>query len=220
MSVAAVFFDLDGTLIDTAPDFYAGIQRLRALRQEPAVAYEVIRQAVSSGSKAVLLAAYPDLDEDRRELLRLQFLDDYEAHIADFSRIFDGLESALATLELRGIPWGIITNKPTRFTHPLLRALGLDQRVAAVVCADEVRRTKPDAEPMLLACQRAQVDPAQCWYVGDHLRDIQAGHAAHMRTVSAGWGYIDAHDDPRAWQASVHCQHVDDFSAWLNTVID
>lgn len=219
MSMQAIFFDLDGTLIDTAPDFWAVMNRLRAQRGEPAIPYEPIRSAVSSGSKAVMLAAYPDLDDASRELLRQQFLDDYEAHIADHSGFFEGLAETIALLEAHGIAWGIITNKPTRFTRPLLRALALDQRVAAVVCADEVARTKPDPEPMHLACARAGVSVSQCWYVGDHRRDIEAGQAAGMRTISVGWGYLAADENPLTWNATHHCDSVADFTAWLTQAI-
>lgn len=217
---AAVFFDLDGTLVDTAPDFYAGISRLRAARDESALAYPTVRAAVSAGSKAVMAVAYPELSAEAVEPLRLAFLDDYEAHIADHSRVFDGLDSVLRELEARGIAWGIITNKPTRFTRPLLQALGLDARAAAVVCADEVRHTKPDPEPMLLACQRAGVTAAECIYVGDHARDIEAGRRSAMLTVAAGWGYLADGEAISDWQADVDCDSVAAFSQWLLARID
>lgn len=214
---AAVFFDLDGTLVDTAPDFHAGVNRLRAARGESALPYAPIRAAVSAGSKAVMAVAYPELAEHVVEPLRQAFLDDYEAHIADHSIIFAGLAAILAQLESEGIAWGIITNKPTRFTRPLLQALGLDTRARAVVCADEVTRTKPDPEPMLLACARAGVSAAECIYLGDHARDIEAGRRSHMLTVAAGWGYLADGEQLSDWQADVDCATVADFAAWLNT---
>jgi phosphoglycolate phosphatase len=215
MRPAAVFFDLDGTLIDTAPDFYAGISRLRAARGEPALPYAAIRAAVSAGSKSVLAVAYPELSNDDVEPLRLAFLDDYEAHIADHSRLFDGLDDVLLKLEAAGIAWGIVTNKPTRFTTPLLKALGLDGRATAVVCADEVTQTKPHPEPMLLACARAKVPARECIYVGDHARDIEAGRRSEMLTVAAGWGYLAEGETLHDWQADVDCTTVADFSQWL-----
>ncbi len=219
MRPAAVFFDLDGTLVDTAPDFYAGISRMRSARGEQALPYEPIRAAVSAGSKAVLAAAYPELSNEAVEPLRLAFLDDYEAHIADHSRVFEGLDAALLKLEAEGIAWGIVTNKPTRFTHPLLKALGLDQRAAAVVCADEVTQTKPHPEPMLLACARAGVAARECIYVGDHARDIEAGRRSDMLTIAAGWGYLADGEQMSDWQADIDCATVADFSRWLMTAL-
>lgn len=217
MRPAAVFFDLDGTLVDTAPDFHAGINRLRSARGEAALPYEAIRAAVSAGSKAVMAVAYPTLSSELVEPLRQAFLDDYEAHIADYSRLFDGLDTVLLRLEAEGIAWGIVTNKPTRFTRPLLQALKLDRRVAAVVCADEVTQTKPHPEPMLLACTRAGVAARECIYVGDHARDIDAGRRSEMLTVAAGWGYLADGEQMRDWQADVDCARVADFSDWLMT---
>ncbi|MEO6698535.1 MAG: HAD-IA family hydrolase [Paraperlucidibaca sp.] len=215
MRPAAVFFDLDGTLVDTAPDFYAGISRLRTARGEPPLPYAPIRAAVSAGSKSVLAVAYPELSPEAVEPLRLAFLDDYEAHIADHSQLFDGLDAVLLKLEADGIAWGIVTNKPTRFTSPLLKALGLAGRAAAVVCADEVTQTKPHPEPMLLACARAGVAARECIYVGDHARDIEAGRRSEMLTVAAGWGYLADGETMRDWQADVDCATVAEFSQWL-----
>lgn len=215
--VTGVFFDLDGTLVDTAPDFHAGVNRLREREGLPALPYEVIRAVVSEGARAVIAAGFPQLDEHDplRESLRQAFLDEYSEHLADHSRLFPGLEAVLARIESRGLVWGVVTNKPSRYTNPLMAALRLDQRSAATVCPDQVSQSKPHPEPLLKAAALAGVNPAQCIYVGDHVRDIEAGRRAGMLTVAVGWGYVQAGDSPADWGADVLCESVDDFATWL-----
>lgn len=220
---AAVLFDLDGTLIDTAPDFHAGVNRLRAGLDLPPVPYEQIRTAVSEGARAVIAAArFPGLDstDPRFDELRYAFLADYEQHLADASRLFAGFEEILQTLEERGIPWGVVTNKASTYTRPLMRALQLEARSAATVCADEVSQTKPHPEPLFKAAKLAGVAAEECIYVGDHVRDIEAGRRAGMITVAAGWGYIPDDDSAAYWGADAVCEDIAAFRDWLLPRLD
>lgn len=219
---AAIFFDLDGTLVDTAPDFHAGVNRLRHQRGLPALPYDTIRAVVSEGARAVIAAGFPDLEPDSPEFdaLRQQFLAEYSVHLADHSRLFDGLDRVLQALETRNIPWGVVTNKASTYTNPLMAALALDQRSAATICPDHVSQTKPHPEPLFKAAELAGVNPAQCIYVGDHVRDIEAGRRAGMLTVAVGWGYVQAGDSPASWGADVLCESVDSFSDWLSGRLD
>lgn len=200
----AVLFDLDGTLIDTAPDFVSVLNRqLLAHGRDPLPAAR-IRAVVSQGSRAVVALGFGDLhptDSDDFERLRQEFLDSYLRHIADESRLFPGMEELLAGLESRGTPWGIVTNKPSRYTTPLLAALGLHERCRTAICPDMVNHSKPHPEPMLKAAHEIRVAPEACVYVGDHRRDIEAGRNAGMRTVAAGYGYVLDGEAAADWDA-------------------
>lgn len=198
----AVFFDLDGTLIDTAPDFHVVLNRVLEAHGRPSVSYQAVRATVSNGARALtelgfgLAPADPGFDQRLDEVLAA-----YAGHLAVDTRLFEGMAECLEWLEREGLPWGVITNKPDRFTRPVLAGLGLLERAGAVICPDHVRERKPDPEGLLMAAQQVGVNPTHCLYVGDHLRDIQAGVNANMITATAGFGYIDAADNPRAWPA-------------------
>lgn len=201
----AVLFDLDGTLIDTAADFIRIIQAMCQQQQRPIVDAELIRSQVSEGARAMVHLVFPELALDSAELLqyRQQFLDEYAKQICVDTTLFAGMDDFLKTLEQKHIAWGIVTNKPRALTEALLDALDLMQRCSVVVCPDDVKHTKPDPEPMFLACQQLDIDANQCIYVGDHPRDIDAGRAAGMPTVLASYGYLplDRRDDLASWQA-------------------
>lgn len=218
-SYAAVLFDLDGTLIDTAPDFASVLNRMLEAEGRTPLAYDTVRQAVSQGSATVVSLGFPDLSRDSAEFAekRAQFLTQYRAHLADESRLFDGLDALLKDLEAREIPWGIVTNKPSLYAFPLLEQLNLDKRCAVTICPDMVTKTKPDAEPMLKACAAIGVDASRCIYVGDHIRDIQAGAASNMKTVAAGWGYIPEHENINDWNADFNCATVADLHHLLSS---
>lgn len=201
----AVLFDLDGTLIDTAADFIRIIQAMCQQQQRPIVDAELIRSQVSEGARAMVHLVFPELALDSAELLqyRQQFLDEYAKQICVDTTLFAGMNDFLKKLEKQQIAWGIVTNKPRALTEALLDALDLTQRCSVVVCPDDVKHTKPDPEPMFLACQQLGIDANQCIYVGDHPRDIDAGRAAGMPTVLASYGYLplDRRDDLASWQA-------------------
>jgi N-acetyl-D-muramate 6-phosphate phosphatase len=198
--ITGVFFDLDGTLVDSAPDLVVAMQRLRAELDQPAVDVAGIGHVVSKGGRAMLRKGFPDADEARIEVLLPRFLDLYAEAIATHTRTYPGIDDVLATLEARGIRWGVVTNKPGRLARALLAALDLNARCAALVSGDCLPLRKPDPAPLLHACTLAEVEAANSVYVGDDLRDVEAGRRAGMMTVAAGWGYLDG-EDPQAWGA-------------------
>lgn len=209
----AVLFDLDGTLIDTAPDF---IRIIRLMCEQANIAVpsdEHIRAQVSEGARAMVNLIYPDLTIDSPQLLQIrqQFLDIYAQNIAVDTCLFPDMDALLQQLEAQNIPWGIVTNKPRGLSELLLAALNLTARCEVLVCPDDVSRTKPDPEPMLLAASKLGIAPEQIIYVGDHPRDIDAGRAAGMPTVLAAYGYLppDHKDNLDAWQADHIVYHVD-----------
>ncbi|MCP5174759.1 MAG: HAD-IA family hydrolase [Moraxellaceae bacterium] len=214
----AVLFDLDGTLVDTAPDFVRIVNKLRAQHQLAPLPYDDIRAAVSAGARAMVQVGFPHyaLDSPEFATLRQQLLDEYEADICQDSRVFTGLEQLLAHLEAQNIAWGIVTNKPRYLSEALLSALHLTTRCKVLVCPDDVKHTKPDPEPMFLACQTLNVDPTQCVYVGDHIRDIQAGNNANMTTIAVGFGYIVEGEDIQDWQADYCANTVHDLVNYFN----
>ncbi|MFP4606897.1 MAG: phosphoglycolate phosphatase [Thiohalospira sp.] len=213
---AALFLDLDGTLVDTAPDLAAALNRVRREEGLPAVDEAEVRPVVSHGGGAVVTAGLGVAPEEpgHAELLA-RLLDHYQRDIARHSRLFPGLAEVLAEWEATGRPWGVVTNKPARFTEPLLEALGLAGRVAAVVSGDTLPRAKPHPDPLLHACTAAGCAPAAAIYVGDAERDIAAGLAAGLRTAVAGWGYLDPADRPGDWGAEVHLTTPADLGRWL-----
>ncbi|HEU4531888.1 MAG TPA: phosphoglycolate phosphatase, partial [Steroidobacteraceae bacterium] len=188
--IRAVLLDLDGTLLDTAPDMANALNLLRRERGVPVLSYEAIRPHVSHGAAAMIRLGFPDAPDDEVVDLRGRFLELYREHLAGGTRLFDGFESVLATLEGRGVPWGIVTNKPAFLTEPLLAALGLEKRAACVVSGDTVAQRKPHPAPMLHAAKLIAHEPAHCLYVGDAQRDVQAARAAGMRVVVALFGYL------------------------------
>ena len=200
--VKAVLFDLDGTLIDTAADFVRIIGKMSLENDWQAPPEAEIREQVSAGASAMvqLMLRHNDQLEVSEEALlefRQQFLDDYEADICVDSCVFQALEAVLTELEAKGVPWGIVTNKPRYLAEKLLIEMQLDQRCAVLVCPDDVSRTKPDPEPMYMALEKLGIPrgAAGCvLYVGDHVRDIEAGNAAGMPTILAAYGYIPPED--------------------------
>lgn len=214
----SVLFDLDGTLVDTAPDFIRVLNRLRESYDRPALPHDVIRAVVSAGARAMVQTGFPEHPVDSPEFARIrqEFLDLYAQGLAEESSLFDGMEGVLDKLEARGIPWGVVTNKPRVYSEPLLAGLSLSGRCAVLVCPDDVTRTKPDPEPMYLACRQLAADPLRSIYVGDHIRDIEAGRNAGMKTIAAGWGYVVAGEDPRDWQADLLAWQVNDLHSLLD----
>lgn len=200
--VKAVLFDLDGTLIDTAADFVRIIGKMSLENNWQAPPETEIREQVSAGASAMvqlMLRHNDQLEVSEDELLnfRQQFLDDYEADICVDSCLFDSLDAVLADLDSKGIPWGIVTNKPRYLAEKLLNKMQLNERCAALVCPDDVSRSKPDPEPMYMALEKLGIPrgaSGSVLYVGDHIRDIEAGNAAGMPTILAAYGYIPPED--------------------------
>ena len=198
----ALLFDLDGTLLDTAPDFITALKtQLRLHGREP-MDDHIIRSCVTNGSVGIIEMGFGmDQDHPEFEPLREEFLALYFANLADKTALFSGLQQVLDECAELDIPWGIVTNKPWKSTEPALTQLGLMADAATVICPDHVAEPKPHPEPMHLACSQIDIAPANCLYVGDHVRDIDAGRAAGMRTIAAGWGYIEAGEDISSWNA-------------------
>ena len=196
----AILFDLDGTLADTAPDLAAAVNLLRTERGLAPTAYELLRPTASAGARGMIGAAFGLTPEDAGfAALRDAFLNNYAAALAVRSSLFPGVRALLDGIEQAGLAWGIVTNKHERFTDPLVPQIGLD-RAGCVISGDTTAHPKPHPAPLLEAAQRLGLAPEQCWYVGDDLRDIQAGKAAAMVTVAAGWGYCGALE-PQNWDA-------------------
>jgi phosphoglycolate phosphatase len=196
----AVLFDLDGTLADTAPDLAAAINKVRADRGLAPTPYETLRPVASAGARGLIGAAFGLKPEDNGyDDLRVAFLDTYEGAIAEYSTLFDGIPELLAALQERDLAWGIVTNKAARFTDLLVPRIGL-KHAGCVISGDTTPHSKPHAAPLLEAARRLALPPQACWYVGDDLRDIQAGRAAGMATVAATWGYC-GNTEPVLWEA-------------------
>ncbi|HEY3432694.1 MAG TPA: HAD-IA family hydrolase [Rhodocyclaceae bacterium] len=205
--IRAVFFDLDGTLADTAPDLGGALNRLLLAEGKSPLPMEQLRPYVSGGARALLRTGFDITPDDAGYAdMQKRFLDIYAANICVDTRLFGGMEQVLQTLENRGIPWGIITNKVQRFTKDVVAGLGLDQRAVSVISGDTAARPKPAPDPLLLAAEEAGIPAGDCLYVGDDLRDIQAGKAAGMGTVTAAWGYLGGSPDIESWAADHICQ--------------
>jgi N-acetyl-D-muramate 6-phosphate phosphatase len=197
-----VLFDLDGTLLDTADDLAAALNHALVVAGRTALPAAAIRPHVSHGARAMICFGF-DIDEHHAAFAshRQQLLDYYERHLAHSTRLFGGLPELLTDLEQRGIRWGVVTNKPARYTEPLMRALNLDRHAAAIISGDSASHPKPHPAPMLLACQQIGTSPDRTLYVGDAERDIIAGRAAGMATLVALWGYLSDDDQPLTWGA-------------------
>jgi len=198
----ALLFDLDGTLLDTAPDFISAINNQLAKHGREPLAGDAIRTSVTHGSVGIIERVYKiPQDDPQFEILREEFLELYLSNIFEKTVVFSGLKKVLDSCHQHSIPWGIVTNKPLKYTAPLLTEIGLDKQSATTVCPDHVANPKPDPEALLLACSQINIKPSDCIYIGDHIRDIQAGKSAGMRTIAAEWGYIEEFENISQWQA-------------------
>jgi 2-phosphoglycolate phosphatase len=220
MRLRAVLFDMDGTLLDTAPDFIAICQALRAERGLAPIADQLIRDEVSGGAKAMICATFAITDQAPEfESLRLEFLERYQAGCAVHSHLYEGMAELLDDIEKGGLVWGVVTNKPVRFAEPIMQQLGLAERCAVLICPDQVTRSKPAPEPLTLACQRLGLDPASVLFVGDDLRDIASGRDAGTRTVAVRYGYIHPTDNPNHWGADAVIDHPTELRALLDQAL-
>ncbi len=199
----AVLFDLDGTLVDTAPDMVAVLQRLQQEHGVEASPYDLARSNVSNGAVGLLTLGFPELEIEFGDELHQHFLELYAETICQESRVFGQLDQLLDQLEALDCPWGVVTNKPEQLTVPLLIELGLAERSSCIISGDTLAVRKPDPGPLLLACDLIGVDPGASIYIGDAERDIEAGRRAGMATIAASYGYVTEDDDPREWDADV-----------------
>lgn len=214
----AVLFDLDGTLVDTAPDLAGALNRLLLEEGKLELPYGVIRDQVSNGGNALVELGFGvKVGEPNQAELRHRLLNKYKENIAEHSIIFAGLEVLLQELDQQPVPWGIVTNKPREYTDLLLRELRI--HAAAVVCPEDLGVSKPDPAPLLLAARQLATPPEHCLYVGDHLRDIEAGQRAGMQTLVAGFGYIGLDEQPSSWGADFIANSVPELNAWIRQKI-
>lgn len=199
-ALAAVFFDLDGTLVDSAPDLVAAVAALCGELGAPLPDADAVRRVVSAGGRAMLRAGLPEADEATVERCLPRFLDIYAGMMTTRTRLFAGMDEVLERLRSLGLPWGIVTNKPGWLARPLLAEMEFARASAVLVAGDCLPVRKPDPGPLLHACREVGVAAERAVYVGDDLRDIEAGRAAGMATIAAAWGYL-AGGDPQAWGA-------------------
>lgn len=197
----AVLFDLDGTLLDTAPDMVPALNELCRLRSVPELSYLAARAQVSNGTLGLLRAAFPGTDPSQQPDLQQQFLRLYSARLANETRLFPDMEALLRKLEQHRIHWGVVTNKPRQLTEPLLAALGLLERSACTISGDTLPERKPHPRPILYALEQIAARPEHSIYVGDARRDIESGRAAGTATIAVRYGYIEPGQDPDAWDA-------------------
>jgi N-acetyl-D-muramate 6-phosphate phosphatase len=200
--ISTVLFDLDGTLLDSAPDLAAAMNEQRRRRRMPSLPYELLRIHASSGARGMIKAGFGlETDAPEYQDLRLEFLEIYERDLLNETRPFPEVGELLTAIEQSGRAWGIVTNKSEYLTLPLLEAFSLHSRAGCVVCGDTTPFTKPHPAPLLEAARRLSVDPGLCVYVGDDQRDISAARAAGMRAVAAAYGYLGDGRPPTEWGA-------------------
>ena len=213
--LAGMFFDLDGTLVDSAPDLHDALVALCRERTLKAPDYETVRAVTSRGARAIVATAFGDQGEDVVDAVLPLFLELYVDTGTVRTHPFPGIETLLRKLESRGIPWGVITNKAGFLAAPLMERLGYAARSSALVAGDTLAVRKPHPDPVLLACTQAKVEPAHCVFVGDDPRDVQAGRAAGLRTIVAGWGYLDP-EEARGWGAEAYAETAEQIAGWLD----
>jgi 2-phosphoglycolate phosphatase len=218
-SIRTVLFDLDGTLLDTAPDLAQALNAVRIENNRPPLPYEAIRPVVSHGGIALIELGFElEQSDPAFDPLRQRLLEIYRENISRLTRPFPGITELLDVLEERGLGWGVVTNKPGWLTDPLLKDLDLYDRAVAIVSGDTLDERKPHPAPMLYACELANSEPGQCVYIGDAQRDIEAGINAGMHTLVALFGYLQEQDDPRNWQADDMIETPMELLTWLDQV--
>ena len=214
-AIRAVLFDLDGTLLDTAPDLVFALNEVRREQGLDPLAFVLARSQVSHGSSGLIRLGFPQLSGQPLEELRLRLLEIYRAHLAVGTQLFAGCQQVLDALASRGMSWGIVTNKPAFLTLPLLSALQLDSLAGCVVSGDTLPERKPHPAPLLLAASQLQRQPAECLYVGDAERDVQSARAAGMPVLVARYGYLGPQDDPVAWGSDALIDSPVEILGWL-----
>jgi len=219
--IKAVLFDLDGTFADTAPDLAAALNQVLQEEGKKPLTLETIRPVVSHGGIALIRLGFhfteQQINEKNSEFerLRLRLLAIYLNDICTLTTVFEGIEELLAKLEGNNIAWGIVTNKPAWLTDPLMKKMGYTERAAAIISGDTTIERKPHPEPLFYACQQINCQPSECLYVGDAERDIIAGNAAGMTTLTALFGYIEANDTPELWGADAMIEHPGEIENFL-----
>ena len=215
-NIRAVLFDLDGTLIDSAPDLAAAADKMRLDRGLPSIPYDKYRPMAGAGARGMLGIAFNMAPEHRNYVAwREEFFYNYEMCLTQRTKAFLGVEELLATLSMRGLAWGIVTNKSKRFTEPLVRQMPVLRQAAVVISGDTTAHAKPHPEPMFEASRRLKTEPQYCVYIGDDKRDIEAGQAAGMPSLAATWGYMGSHE-VSTWNAQAALKEPDCVLDWLD----
>jgi 2-phosphoglycolate phosphatase len=214
--IRAVLFDLDGTLIDSAPDLGAAADKMRIDRGLPSLPYALYRPLAGAGARGMLKVAF-DMTPDHPDFMtmREEFFANYEAAMTVRTYVFDGVEDVIEHIQRRQMPWGVVTNKMARFTDPLTQAMPLFASAAAIVSGDTTPHAKPHPAPLFEAANRLSVPPEACLYVGDDQRDIVAGRAAGMVTVAASYGYLGEKTDISSWGADLYVDSPNKLLQWL-----
>ena len=214
--IQTVLFDLDGTLLDTAPDLANALNAVLRLNRQPALPFEQIRPVVSHGGQALIELGFKlGPDHPGFAPLKKQLLDYYQSHIAEQTTLFPGMSEVLDSIEQRGVSWGVVTNKPAWLTEPLMDALDLTRRATTIVSGDTLDERKPHPAQLLHACKVVGSKPDTCLYIGDAQRDIEAGHNAGMSALVAMFGYLLTEDEPETWGATALIQHPSDILNWI-----
>lgn len=218
--LSCVLFDLDGTLVDTAPDLIACLNHALLEHGFTEVSTESVKPYISHGATAMVKASIGDTvrDEIRQAILKTM-LDRYQHNIAEFTVFFDGMPQLLEAIESQGLKWGVVTNKLKRYTDPLMQALDLTRRAACIVSGDSTGNSKPHPEPMLEGCRLAEVTPHECVYIGDASHDIEAGRNVGMKTLAALYGYLKPEDVPENWGADALIDHPLQIDSWIKSTL-
>ncbi len=213
--LSCVLFDLDGTLVDTAPDLIACLNKSLIKHGFEKVAYDKVRPYISYGAVMMIQQSIKNEDQIVQDKILDSMLSFYQDNIAEHSQFFPGMKETLNTIESLGLKWGIVTNKRERFSLPLVAALNLNSRTACVISGDTTANSKPHPEPMLTACERIKVSPEECVYIGDALHDIDAGKNAKMKTLAAVYGYLKPDDNPSSWGADALIESPQQLTTWI-----
>ncbi len=214
-NLSCVFFFLYGTLVDTAPDLIACLNKALQIHGFETVSSELIKPYISYGAAVMINKSVGNINAEIQQQVLDTMLDIYQENIAEHSQFFSGIAETLKTIESLGLKWGIVTNKRERFTNPLVEAFELTQRVACVISGDTTNNSKPHPEPMLTACAQAEVKPEECVYIGDAVHDIDAGKSANMKTLAAVYGYLKPDDQPANWGADAIIESPEQLTSWI-----
>jgi phosphoglycolate phosphatase len=216
-NLSCVLFDLDGTLVDTAPDLIASLNKSLKQYGYDEVPAEKVRPFISYGAVAMINQSVGQVSQQIQEQILETMLALYQDNIDEHSQFFSGITDTLATIESLGLKWGIVTNKRERFTQPLVSAFKLTTRAACIISGDTTANSKPHPEPMLTACAQAKVKPEECVYIGDALHDIDAGKNANMKTLAATYGYLKPDDKPSEWGADALIESPAQITEWITS---